>query len=219
MDEYDEFSKHINIFKQYPLKIKTDLMNLLRINSDNNELIQEFGNELSNNELVYFIKNNTFGLLDDIKNIINFFFIESSKDFYDTILKSDNNWNEFRFFMLDIFDLSRDSKSSDETIQMYDMFRDILNEKKGKTITYKTMYTVVMREYSPKQINNLTIIQFKSLFNLMVKLENHRTTRLYKTVSNDVEVVNWLSDDSIKRKKQLINLEDLNFDDENKAEI
>jgi hypothetical protein len=221
MPEYNKFNRNISIFRKYPLAIKSDMMNLMYRKSDNKNIRKRFRDDLEDNEMVYFILQNKFGIKDDLEDIIDFFFIEPMDNIYSKILESDEEWNNFRLFMLEFYGLSKESESGDDEVRKFAKLKRFLDEKKGRAITFEVMYTFVMQWYKPWEIEKLTIYQFNKFFGRMVKLENHRTTRLYKTVDSkgDIDVVNYLAPNEEEREANFLNLSDIDLESKTEKHI
>lgn len=208
MDEWDEMMGYISLLKKYPEAIKQDLFELAIKKIENRKNLKRFRDELNDNNMVYFILQDKYSLGKRVYEMLDFLFIETHEYIESIIFESDESWNEFRLYLLDFYGWNQESESGDETVRHFQKLSRYLDEQKGRTISYETMYTIVMEWYTPEEIDKLTLYQFKKFFDRMVKKESHRTTALFKTVDakGDYEVVNYLESNSKEREISFLNI-------------
>ena len=208
MSEWDTMMECISLLNKYPDAIKNDLLQLMIKGTNNKKILKRFRDNLMEHDVVYFMLQDKFKLGTKINSIIDFLFIEKSEYISSIIFESDESWNEFRLYILDFYGWNQESESGDEEVKRFQDLKKYLDKEKGRQISYEVMYTVVMEWYSPEQINNLTIYQFRKFFDRMVKKESHRTTALFKTVDStgDYEVVNYLESEEKERKISFLNI-------------
>jgi len=220
MNEWDKMMEYISLLRKYPDAIKQDLFELKLQHESNKNILKRFREDLNKHDAVHFILQDKFKVGKRVREMIDFFFIETNEYLDGIIFDSDNSWNEFRLYMLDFYGWGSDSESGDETVRHFQKLKSYLDNVKGRAISFETMYTVVMEWYNPKDINELTVYQFKQFFNRMVKKESHRTTALFKTVDSkgDLEVVNYLESDIKERKISFLDISGSDVGKDNKTE-
>lgn len=208
MADWDEMMRCISLLRKYPSAIKSDLLRLVLNATDNKKILKRFRDDLFEKDVVYFMLQDKFKLGSNVQEIIDLLFLETVDSFDSMVFDSDESWNKFRLYILDFYGWGTDSESGDEEVKRFQDLKRYLDKEKGREITYETMYTVVMEWYTPEQINDLTIYQFKKFFDRMVKKESHRTTALFKTVdaSGDYEVVNYLESGEKEKKISFLNI-------------
>lgn len=211
VDEYEKFIPYISFLKKYPRTIKSILFNMKVNETDDYEKRGSYKNDLDNNDLVYFIIKNDYGLKDSLNDMLNFIMDDYDSSIYTTILESDDSWDEFRKFILSFNGIIVEDESDDPEIRKFDEYSRALKEAKGQTVDFESIYTsiLVRTGMDTNQINNLTIYQFYSIFKRIGAFFNYETSTLYKTVDSKgtINVIPW-STVIEKNNKESIKLSD-----------
>jgi len=207
--DYPKITSHLALLKKSCQKIKINILNIFMSGTDNKDAIKEFRQELKDNELVYFIRENVLGLKNDIYEIIDYMFEEYDEDLIDVIFSSDAEWDKFRKFILKLngFTINPEDervKPKSQLELMFDLAEKVMEEKKGNVTDFHAMYTSILVEtgMTPDEINNLTINQFFSVFRRIGKFKRYETTTLFKTVdsSGKIKIIPWSTIDEINKE-------------------
>lgn len=188
--------------KEYDLFIK--FRRLLTLTKDDiiEQFIEMYKMTKYENDKIY-IKQ----LSEYVNEIENLFDIISSIDFYkeeyvkmfdymfeeDGVFEKIESQNEF----IEIINtmcymncVSRVEKNSNSEIEKFNEYeRMVARSKVGSDISIESMITSVWM--FDNDILNLTLYQLNALFNRISRFKGYDTSMMFRTVSSDIQVVNW----------------------------
>lgn len=207
VEEYEEFIPYISLLKKIPATLKSILFKMVVDSTDDYDKRAIYKDQIDNNDIVYFMKRNDFGLRDSVDELLDFIMESYDEEVYTIIFNSDEDWDEFRRFILDFNGITVQEESDDAEIQKFDAYSQALKEAKGEAINFESIYTsiIVKTGMIPEQINKLTIYQFYSIFRRIGAFFNYETTTLYKTIdtSGKIKVVPWSKIINKPKKKEI----------------
>lgn len=208
--QYPKIAKYLPLLKSSTNKTKSNLLQLMIRNYDNKEQREQFENLIKSEDLVFFIRNNTFQIKQNIDELLDIIFEKRHKKLEDVIFNSDEEWNVFRKKVLDIngfsVDDNEEEREKSDLERLFDTAEEVINEKKGLATDFDAMYTSILVEtgMQPKEINNLTINQFFTIFRRIGKFKQYETARLFKTVdaSGKIKIIPWSTIDKHNKENE-----------------
>jgi hypothetical protein len=108
-----------------------------------------------------------------------------------------SDWNRLRKLILDFNDIYYHEANPNSEIERYNKMKQFLAMKKGGTIEFDAMYSLLMTKegggHQPSDINEWTYRQFNSAFKRIQFNKAHEVTTLFKTVDtqNSIEIVEY----------------------------
>ena len=141
------------------------------------------------------VRNNVMGLRTDYTRIFSLFVNQFNPKSLWTMAFSD--WDRLRKLILDFNDIYYHEANPNPEIERYNKMKQFLAMKKGGTIEFDAMYSLLMTKegggHQPSEINEWTYRQFNSAFKRIQFNKAHEVTTLFKTVDtqNSIEIVEY----------------------------
>ena len=194
VSEYDKLNDYQVILNSYEKALKIYLFNILKSQTDNVDIINRFGKELSENNICYFIWQNKFGILDKMKELLKLIMIDYDNNILPIILESVESLSRFQTYVYEFNGFYNQQKKSGNTVvDNYQQLESELNSSKGKVVTFEDMYVVVLLFKSEEEINNMTIYRFKRLFSTILKKHNDVILNIFNSQGAKIDIDNWFN--------------------------
>ena len=198
--EYPKVSRWIEFLKMSDWEIK----NLIRKQFKGSLMQELIYEDLSNNTLLYCIQTNVAQLKTAYGEIFQELMpYDYSEDFFYKNVTTQVEFDDLRETILNYNRIEVRKKNPNPEIEYYNMIKDLMNRKKGKSIDFDAQFSCLCAiGHKPHDINDFTLSQFFATFKRIELFKLYDTTTLYKTVDSKdkVQIIEWYK--SFKDKEE-----------------
>jgi hypothetical protein len=173
VQEYPEMMKYVQL-------LFVDKIDLLQfINKEYRKLIEQ----ISLLELIKKLNIEPIYMRKYFSEMFKFFF---ANDVFD-LVQTDEELNYYRDLIKQMNQIHYEKPCSNPEIEKFNIFKRLLQKKKGQDVTFESIYTSVWVGTGMKP-DDMCIYQLYALFSRISQFKNYDTTSLFATVTSEVRL-------------------------------
>lgn len=195
VEEYHDFLKYYPLLTSTDNKMKGILFKNSRRMISSEEVLKDVMKRLKNNDYITLVHENFNGIKQAYLDLFDFLLIDFKEEDLYKIMKDTDTWFENRKTLALFNGLPLEDTSGNEEIARFQRMKRAMNEVKGNSVNFESIYTSVMTYtgYTDKQINKMTLYSFYAVFHRMSQFKSHEVSALFKTVdySGNIDIQSW----------------------------
>lgn len=204
VEDYKEIIKYCNLLILQDYDIKRMYVSALYQSEEfTKEQKSESKNLVIKMSYMEMIKNNVYGLRQEVFKMMNYLFDDFSESkFYDI---SDKDFENLKQLAIDVNCLPFEKKNPNDEIAKFDMMRNAMN---NFTVSIESIYYSVWA-FTGSCPDKMLMYDFYNLFKRLQLIKSYETSVIFKTIDSKGEIVihPWFADE--KKDVKLISLDEL----------